>query len=389
MRRRTLLAHAAGGVLVGLAGCVDPLGRGGERTEAGQSPTAGAGATATPAGAARVDAVAGADLPVPRSELTRSTERDAIPAITDPAFADDWAALDVGRLRPDDEVVGVVRGGEARAYPLRVLNWHEVVNDALGGSLLVTYCPLCASAITAGRTVDGEPTRFGVAGLLWRSNLVMYDAATGSHWSQLAATAIRGPATGRQLSLVPSRLTTWATWRRTHPETRVLLPPPASETVRGAVVGNYDLDPYNVYAGSDHVGVEGKVPVAAGDLHPKTRVLGVAAGDAARAYPLPAVRSAGFVNDAVGDIPVVVTVGADGTTLAAYDRRIDGRAQRFERASQTHLRAAGSRWRIATGRAVDGPHEGTTLASPPTVRYSFWFAWLEFHPETTRYRPPS
>jgi len=398
MRRRALLARVAGAAVAGLAGCVG----GGQSSDGAGAPTGstdagtagapagtgtGAAATGTPTSDSASQSVAGVDLPVAADALTRATGRDAIPAITEPAFGADWRGRDVGPLQPDDEVVGVTRGGDARAYPLRVLNWHEVVNDAFGGPLLVTYCPLCDSGVTVERTVRGEPTTFGVTGLLWRANLVMYDAATDSRWSQLAAAAIRGPATGRRLSLVPSRLTTWGTWRRDHPDTEVLLPPPASTTVAGRVSRNYDADPYSRYRDSAHIGTGGEVPVGPGDLHPKTRVVGVADGGAARAYPLPAVRAAGVVNDVVGDLPVVVAVAADGTTLVAYDRRVDGRRLRFERAAETHLRADGSRWTVAAGRAVDGPHEGTALAPATDRTAEFWFAWRAFHPDTTVYDP--
>jgi hypothetical protein len=132
-------------------------------------------------------------------------------------------------------VLGVEHDDRARAHPLRVLNHHEVVNDEFAGPLAVTYCVLCGSGVVFERRVTGEPTTFGVSGRLWRSDLVMYDGLTDSLWSQLAATAIRGPRTGDRLTLVPSSLTTWGKWRSAHPETRVLLPPPHSGTV-----GRYD-----------------------------------------------------------------------------------------------------------------------------------------------------
>jgi hypothetical protein len=181
------------------------------------------------------------DLPVPESELARGADRDTIPAITDPVFAPDWSGIDPA-LVDESLVIGVERDGVARAYPLKLLNWHEVVNDDLGGPLVVTYCPLCASGVVADRTVDGETlafggsgstatgaskevvTSFGVSGLLWRADLVMYDETTGSLWSQLLATAIRGELTGTDLALYPSAVTTWGQWRESHPDAEVILP---------------------------------------------------------------------------------------------------------------------------------------------------------------------
>jgi len=186
--------------------------------------------------------VGGVDLPVPSEELCAPLSKDIIPAIVDPVFADDWSELDaptgVDRpLLPDDApVIGVSRAGEARAYPLRILDWHEVVNDTFGAPLLMTYCVRCGSAIVAERFADGSETVFGVSGRLWRDDLVLYDERTESLWSQLLAAAIRGPLTGDRLTLVASSLTTWGAWRRRHPDTQVLLPPPHSNTVRGPVV---------------------------------------------------------------------------------------------------------------------------------------------------------
>ena len=165
MDRREYLA-ALGGVAGGLAGCVAP-GTGGRDGSADVTPLRPSDGLAVPD-----------DLPVPASALERGALRDAIPAIVDPAFGPDWTGVTVDvhdefgkreatpRLADSDRVVGVERGGERRAYPLRVLAWHEVVNDALDGPLLVTYCPLCGSAIVAKRRVQARPTVFGVSGLL-------------------------------------------------------------------------------------------------------------------------------------------------------------------------------------------------------------------------------
>ena len=329
-------------------------------------------------------------LPVPRGEIEHRLPADHIPAIVDPAFGEDWRDLEVpsdstydgGPLLPDESpVVGVDRAGEARAYPLRILDWHEVVNDALGGPLLVTYCPLCGSSVTAERRAAGRETVFGVSGRLWRDDLVLYDRATESWWSQLLATAIRGPLTGEQLSLLPSSLTSWGEWRATHPATRVLLPPPRSDTLRGrdatfdyfAPKYGYDDDQLIGYAGDG-----GDRPA------PRRLVVGVTAGGDARAYPFDVVVEAGVVNDAVGGLPVVVTV-TPGDALVAYERQVDGTALAFEPAGDAHLRAGGSRWERATGRAVDGPHAGTQLAPATDVPAMFWKGWRDFHPETGVY----
>lgn len=383
MERRRLLSVLTGAA-AGLAGCASA-----GRPNAGTEPPS---PTPTPA----AGSVANVDLPVPAEQLERSVRRDGIPAITEPAFGADWSGLELTtrdqfgnektirpRLGGDDRVIGVVRGGAARAYPLRLLNWHEIVNDRFDGPLLVTYCPLCRSGLTAVRRVRGEATVFGVSGQLWRSNLVMYDRLTDSRWAQVAATAIRGPMTGHTLELVPSTITTWGAWREDHPDSPVVLPPPASNTVVDrAAVRDYSFDPYGGYANTNQVG--GGSTFDDDRLHPKTLVIGVTAGEAAKAYPLPRVVEAGVVNDSVGDRPVVVAP-APGDTLVAYERTVDGEVRAFEPVDDEQLRADGSRWRRSTGRAVDGPHEGTQLTAANRLPPLFWFAWLDFHPGTALY----
>jgi hypothetical protein len=322
------------------------------------------------------------ELPVPAEEIDQVVGKNDIPAITEPSFDADWSGVDPD-LADDDRVIGVVRAGEARAYPLAVLDWHEVVNDTLGGPLLVTYCPLCGSGVTAERRVDGEETTFGVSGNLWRSDLVMFDEATTSLWSQILGTAIRGPQTGTRLTLVPSTITTWEQWRRDH-ETRVLLPPPESGTIVPARPRNYDRDPYAGYETSESIGVSATGDFEDDRLHPKTRVIGVATESAARAYPFDRVVDEGVVNDRVGDLPVVVAAGA-GESLSAFDRRVDGETLSFEPAGDDRMRAGGSTWTRNSGIAVDGPHEGSRLDDAARVSTEFWFAWLNFHPDTTVY----
>jgi hypothetical protein len=386
MRRRTYLSVAAA-VAAGMAGCADGLDTGGDGDR-----------TTAPAVDGDVAVGPGGDveLPVPESELQRGAAKDAIPAITDPAFGEDWSGITVTartqfgeeeiepRLNDDNHVIGVTRAGEARAYPLRILNWHEIVNDTFDGPLLVTYCPLCGSAMTAVRRVRGEETTFGVSGLLFMDDLVMYDETTESLWSQILATAIRGEATGERLELVPSTLTTLAEWREAHPDTKVLLPPPESGTI-GSRAGtrNYQRNPYAGYEDNDAVGISGR---SAEDdrLHPKAEVIGVATEDAATAYPTDRIVEAGIINDTVGDLPVVVTTTPDDSPVA-YVREVGGETVSFSADGDRFIAAADSRWLRATGAAVDGPHEGERLTQANDVSPLFWFSWVDFHPDTDLY----
>jgi len=399
-----MLALALGSTVASLAGCVGAPGGGGDDGDSSDEEVP----DALERGRVAAGPTTEVDLPVAESDLTRGAPRDAIPAIVDPVFGADWTDVSADvprrgmtiqgptrktiepRLRKDDAVIGVARAGEARAYPLRVLNWHEVVNDHLGGPLLVTYCPLCRTAVTAERRAGGDMSRFGVSGLLFRNDLVMYDEATDSRWSQLLATAIQGPLTGERLDLVPSTLTTLGAWRESHPNTTVLRPPPESGTVGGEPrPRDYTRNPYAGYQESRAVGLDrddGEFDEGYDGerLHPKTEVLGVAHGEVARAYPAERVREERLIEDGVGGLPVVVTTTPDGTPVA-WSREVDGDVLSFVLGDDRHLRGGGSRWRRATGDAVDGPHEGQRLAQANAVSPLFWFAWLEFYPETGLY----
>jgi hypothetical protein len=209
------------------------------------------------------------------------------PAVLTPAEADVLTEELRGKyLVSHDRVLGVVIGEEARAYPIRVMRWHEIANDQLGGrAIAVTYNPLCDSALVFDREVGSETLEFGVSGLVFNSNLVMYDrrpeAQGESLWSQLQARAIAGPAAarGESLARLPGEVTTWQDWRTRHPETTVLDPDPEMYRL-------YRGDPYANYRGSTAL----KFPVdplpPAHGMDFKTRVLAVRVGDLTMVYPL-------------------------------------------------------------------------------------------------------
>lgn len=167
--------------------------------------------------------------------------RDAQPTLNDPPFDDitlideygksPWKAIVVS----DDAVIGVSINGDARAYPIRYLNWHEIINDTVGGvPVAVTFSPISRSAVVFDRRVKGEVMTFGYSGLIYNNNLIMYDEherelehVAPSLWSQLKFEAIAGPLAGTQLTILPSRLIRWADWKAAHPQTRVLRGDPA------------------------------------------------------------------------------------------------------------------------------------------------------------------
>jgi hypothetical protein len=154
--------------------------------------------------------------------------KDGIPAIDEPRFetlsggrAKEWAK----QLSPNEAVVALTLNGDARAYPLRILIWHEIVNDEVGGvPVAVTYCPLCNSALAFERTLEDRVLDFGTTGKLRHSDLVMYDRQTESWWQQFTGEAIVGALTGSELKLVPSTLRSFAQFAAEHPDGRVLIP---------------------------------------------------------------------------------------------------------------------------------------------------------------------
>ena len=223
-----------------------------------------------------------APLAVPAEEiLPGGPPRDGIPALVSPAVT----PADDAPWHEDEVVVGVALEDEKRAYPVSLLEWHELVNDTLGGRpILVSYCPLCGTALVFDRTVERETHTFGVSGLLYRSDLLLYDRATQSLWSQISARAVSGPRTGARLRVLRSEMTRWGDWRRRHPDTTVL----AADTGHQRPYGR---SPYAGYAESRNVYFPAPIDPR---YHPKMPTLGVRVPDGpARAYPAVEIMHAG------------------------------------------------------------------------------------------------
>ena len=176
---------------------------------------------------------------VPWSEiLSGGPPRDGIPSIDQPVFK---TVLEAVSLTPNDPVIGLEIAGDARAYPLRILIWHEIVNDTVGGMpVTVTYCPLCNTALVFDRTVNGKVLDFGTTGKLRNSDLVMYDRQTESWWQQFLGQAIVGDMLGTALTPVPARLESYADFRERHPDGKVLVP-------RDPAFRDYGRNPYAGY----------------------------------------------------------------------------------------------------------------------------------------------
>jgi hypothetical protein len=212
---------------------------------------------------------------VPKDEIRAGgPPRDGIPAIDEPRFT---AADGAGFLAPGDRVLGVVRNGVAKAYPVRILNWHEIVNDRFRGeAVVVSYCPLCGTGMVFSAEVDGRNLDFGVSGLLYNSDLLLYDRYSLSLWSQILGEAVSGAYVGTELTHLPASHTTWRDWRARHPDTLVL----SRDT---GYRRDYSRMPYDGYEESGRI----YFPVANRDqrYHPKEKVIGLTLQGEAKAYP--------------------------------------------------------------------------------------------------------
>ena len=225
------------------------------------------------------------------------------------------------------------------------------------------------------RSVDDQVLEFGVSGKLIMNNLVMYDRQTDSLWPQLTGRAIVGPMQGEELEFIPSRLITWENWKSRHPETLAL--------VKGYTG---ERDPYSSYYLSGGAGSVGRA-VVDNRLPLKDFVIGVALEDEAVAYPLRELESNPVVNDQVGGVPILVVYEPQSGASSVFRRRVQDRVLEFERAEGVTLTdvQTGTRWNGLTGEAQDGELEGAQLPSV-AGHQSFWFSWVDFHPDTRVYR---
>jgi hypothetical protein len=314
-------------------------------------------------------------------ELQLAADINDIPAI----FAEDALFVDAetgSQEWVDDElVIGVVINDDARAYPIRLLSNHEIVNDIVGGDpVMITWCPLCFTAIVFDRVVAGQELTFGVSGYLSDNNLVMYDHRTNTLWSQVAGEAIRGAHRGEQLAVRPSLMTSWGEWRAAYPETQVL-----SAVALGTNAGDV-FDPYAGYYTTSFAGVTGWANP--NDLLPaKELVVGLIIGQEARAYPLALIREIGLVQDELGGVPLLLVYEPALGSVFVYRRDTGQGALNFVLAAtegQVQDEETGAAWDIRSGRALEG-----TLAGGDLVRLAaplvYWFAWSDIHFKTDVY----
>ena len=257
--------------------------------------------------------------------------RDCIPSIDNPQYV---VAADATHVADDDVVLALSWNGEHRAYPARILDHHEIVNDVIGGTpLAITWCPLCGSAVGVKREVAGQVTEFGVSGVLYESNLVFYDRATETLWDQVGAKGIVGPLTDTPLELVPITMTRWSRWRDAHPDTLVL----STDT---GFDEDYTKDHYAKYREEERL----FMPVSGSSdaVHPKTVIYGFA---------------------------------VNGKSVAFTESFLDQHPQHIYRLDDHSFSVS-----VAADGAVSMADNHSDAIHVP-VRL-FWFSWFTFYPET-------
>jgi len=274
---------------------------------------------------------------IPLNEIKNGgPPKDGIPSIDAPQFR---KTSDL-KLAKDTRVLGVVVNGVAKAYPIPIMNYHEIVNDLFGHQpVVITYCPLCGSGIAFDASKDQETRTFGVSGLLYNSDVLLYDRQTSSLWSQIMMRAVAGPLAGEELQMIPTMNTTLEEWQQKHPDTWVL-------TEDTGYHRDYARNPYPGYDGSTQLYFE--VTEKDQRFHPKEMVIGIEINGEFKAYPFSKLKKLrqSVVKDKFQGQDLIIT---------------------YYRKSQS---------------AEITDQEGKQLPAVST----FWFAWYAFHPETEVFR---
>ncbi len=315
--------------------------------------------------------------------------RDGIPPIDNPQFV---SIDEASAWLTDQEPIFVLSyNGETKGYPLQIMIWHEVTNDEIAGEpVTVTFCPLCNSAITFKRTVDGTMLDFGVSGKLRNSDLIMWDRQTESWWQQLTGDSIVGEMVGTQLEMIPTQLVSFADFKTTFPDAPVL-------SQHTGFSRSYGQNPYRGYDTNQQPFLFADIPDPR--LQAVDRVVAITVGDAAKAYPYKILAQENVVADTIGGQDLVIfwkagtTSALDAGSIAdsrdvgaatVFNPNLDGQKLTFTWDGSNFVDdQTGSTWNIF-GEATAGKLAGQQL---PPMQYAnhFWFAWAAFRPDTEIY----
>lgn len=317
-----------------------------------------------------------------REFMSGGPPRDGIPPIDSPEFVSQ--KIGDSFLTSEDPVIAVEIGGRARAYPIQILVWHEIVNDTLSERpIIVTYCPLCNSALAFSREVKGRDLTFGTTGNLRRSDLVMWDRQTESWWQQIGGEAMVGELTGAKLRRIDSQVLSWRDFKLRYQSGAVL-------SRNTGYRRDYGKTPYQGYDSPE------SPPFGQGKpderLPPKERVAAISRGEETVVIPFSALVKQPVIQTSVSGRPVVVFFkggvrsvldktkirdSRDTGTVGVFDRRLGSSTLTFKKRGKNFADLeTGSSWDI-TGRAVSGRLKGNRLEQVSSDNH-FWFAIAAF-----------
>ena len=316
----------------------------------------------------------GANWTIPETAvIDAGPGRDGIPSIDRPVMQ---LAADVPdrEILPNELIVGVLHEGTIHAYSHNILNWHEVVNDSIDfNDFIVSYCPLTGSAMSWDADDSLTNTEFGVSGLLYNSNLILYDRNSGSRWSQMLQQSVQGSRVREQPARIQVVETRWSTWQAMYPDSFVL-------TRVTSYSRDYDAYPYANYRANEEL----LFPVERQDnrLHPKTRIIGIHGSTASKVYQVSGFGSTTqAINDQFDGQPIVAAGNSRSDIAVIFGRELaDGTILTFtaldDQLPNILQDTEGNTWDVF-GNAVSGPRAGERL--PMTNSFTaFWFAWAAF-----------
>ncbi len=307
---------------------------------------------------------------IPKDEvIDGGSGKDGIPSINSPKF---YRANEATYLLNDDLVIGVVKNGEVKAYPHRILDWHEVVNDELGGEkVTISYCPLTGTALGWNRNIEGRELSFGVSGLLYNANLILYDRQTDSNWSQLEEKCVNGEFIGKVPENVNLIETTWELWKREYPNTLVL-------SDEQGLNRHYDIYPYGSYR-EDHDFFVFPVPNLDNRLPSKERIHALKIENRVKVFRFSDFSGGKVVKRSILGKDILI-VGNENIiqTFVLNNEQKDLIFEMGNSMDSFFMDNEGNQWSI-NGSAISGNRTGEKLEDTNSYM-SFWFAVPAFHP---------
>ncbi|HET56002.1 MAG TPA: DUF3179 domain-containing protein [Ignavibacteria bacterium] len=313
---------------------------------------------------------------IPKDEIfDGGPGKDGIPSLTNPNLI---PANSVAYLNDNDLVIAIKIDDEIRVYPHPILDWHEIINDGINeNKFSITYCPLTGSGIAYNRVINGTETTFGVSGLLYNTNLIPYDRATDSHWSQMKMLSVNGRLIGQAANTFPVIETTWRNIKSYYPDSKVV----SNNTGHSR---NYGRFPYGDYRTNHNFLL---FPVSHNDsrLPRKERVLGIWSNGTAKAFRF-ASDNLSLTQSSIDGFSIIVVMSKNDNLITAYQSELES-DERVELTLLDNqlpliLKDTDDNKYDIFGTIVSGPNQGARLKTI-TQYVAYWFAWVAFFPETT------